>query len=63
MSNADVCLVPSLMKDSFSTTVLEAMSASKAVMTINHVGVKEAVLDKETGFWVNPNTEELVNSI
>ena len=64
MSDADVCLIPSLMKDPFPTTVLEAMSAAKPVITTNHGGAKEAVLDQETGFLVNPyNTEELANSI
>jgi glycosyltransferase involved in cell wall biosynthesis len=64
MSDADVCLIPSLMKDPFPTTVLEAMSAAKPVITTNHGGAKEAVLDQETGFLVNPNnTEELAYSI
>ena len=64
MSNADVCLIPSLMKDPFPTTVLEAMSAAKPVITTNHGGAKEAVLDQETGFLVNPNnTDELASSI
>jgi glycosyltransferase involved in cell wall biosynthesis len=64
MSDADVCLIPSLMKDPFPTTVLEAMSAAKPVITTNHGGAKEAVLDQETGFLVHPNnTEELANSI
>ena len=64
MSDADVCLIPSLMKDPFPTTVLEAMSAAKPVITTNHGGAKEAVLDQETGFLINPNnTVELANSI
>ncbi|NQX97371.1 MAG: glycosyltransferase family 4 protein [Flavobacteriales bacterium] len=64
MSDADVCLIPSLMKAPFPTTVLEAMSAAKPVITTNHGGAKEAVIDQETGFLVNPNNlEELANSI
>jgi glycosyltransferase involved in cell wall biosynthesis len=64
MSDADVCLVPSLMKDPFPTTVLEAMSAAKPVITTNHGGAKEAVIDQETGLLVSPNNlEELANSI
>jgi glycosyltransferase involved in cell wall biosynthesis len=64
MSDADVCLVPSLMKDPFPTTVLEAMSAAKPVITTNHGGAKEAVIDRETGFLVSPNDlEALANSI
>ncbi|MFT4661432.1 MAG: glycosyltransferase involved in cell wall biosynthesis [Glaciecola sp.] len=64
MSDADVCLIPSLMKDPFPTTVLEAMSAAKPVITTNHGGAKEAVLDQETGLLINPNNiEEFANSI
>lgn len=64
MSDADVCLIPSLMKDPFPTTVLEAMSAAKPVITTNHGGAKEAVLDQETGFLVHPNNvEELASAI
>lgn len=64
MSDADVCLIPSLMKDPFPTTVLEAMSAAKPVITTNHGGAKEAVIDQETGFLISPNnTKELANSI
>lgn len=64
MSDADVCLIPSLMKDPFPTTVLEAMSAAKPVITTNHGGAKEAVIDQETGFLVSPNNlEELAHSI
>ena len=64
MSQADVCLVPSKMKDPFPTTVLEAMSAAKPVITTNHGGAKEAVVDNETGFLVNPESvQELAHSI
>jgi glycosyltransferase involved in cell wall biosynthesis len=64
MSDADVCLIPSLMKDPFPTTVLEAMSAAKPVITTNHGGAKEAVIDHETGLLIRPNNlEELANSI
>ena len=52
------------MKDPFPTTVLEAMSAAKPVITTNHGGAKEAVIDQETGFLISPNnTKELANSI
>lgn len=55
MSDADVCLIPSIMKDPFPTTVLEAMSAAKTVITTNHGGAKEAVVNKETGFLIAPH--------
>lgn len=58
MSKADVCLIPSIMKDPFPTTVLEAMSASKTVITTNHGGAKEAVLNNETGFLIDPHNYE-----
>jgi glycosyltransferase involved in cell wall biosynthesis len=55
MSATDVCLVPSLMKDPFPTTVLEAMSAGRPVITTNHGGAREAMLDGLTGFLVPPD--------
>lgn len=55
MSDADVCLIPSLMKDPFPTTVLEAMSAGKAVITTNHGGAAEAVMDGISGFLISPD--------
>ncbi|MFT4525365.1 MAG: glycosyltransferase involved in cell wall biosynthesis [Granulosicoccus sp.] len=64
MSDADVCLIPSLMKDPFPTTVLEAMSAAKPVITTIHGGAKEAVIDGETGYLIDPNnTEQLADRI
>lgn len=64
MSKADVCLVPSLMKDPFPTTVLEAMSAGRPVIATNHGGAKEAVVDGRTGFLVDPNNvKQLSDSI
>ncbi len=52
MAKADICLVPSLMKDPFPTTVLEAMSAGKVVIATDTGGAKEAIIHKETGFIV-----------
>lgn len=56
LSQADVCLIPSLMKDPFPTTVLEAMSAGKAVIVTDTGGAKEAIKHNETGFIIPPNT-------
>lgn len=53
MSKADVCLVPSIMKDPFPTTVLEAMSVGKAVIATSHGGAKEAL--EETGVLISPH--------
>jgi glycosyltransferase involved in cell wall biosynthesis len=64
MAKADVCLVPSMMKDPFPTTVLEAMSAGKPVIATNHGGAKEALNGSNCGLLVNPgNTDELAASI
>lgn len=54
MKAADVCLVPSLMKDPFPTTVLEAMSAGKAIISTNHGGASEA-LEDDCGILIKPN--------
>lgn len=56
MSKADVCLVPSIMKDPFPTTVLEAMSVGKAVIATSHGGAKEAL--EESGLLITPNNTE-----
>ncbi len=58
MAEADVCLVPSLMKDPFPTTVLEAMSAGRPVIATNHGGAKEAIINNQTGYLVGPNQPE-----
>ncbi len=54
MNSADVCLVPSMMKDPFPTTVLEAMSAGRPVIATNHGGAKEAIGDSNSGLLVDP---------
>ncbi len=55
MNEADVCLVPSVMKDPFPTTVLEAMSAGKPVIATDHGGAKEAIINGKTGYLINYN--------
>ncbi|MFY7944499.1 MAG: glycosyltransferase, partial [Crocinitomicaceae bacterium] len=49
LASADVCLIPSLMKDPFPTTVLEAMSAGKPIIATNHGGAVEAIRDGISG--------------
>lgn len=64
MAKADVCLVPSLMKDPFPTTVLEAMSAGKPIIATDHGGAKEAILNSGGGFLIKPGmVDQLANSI
>ncbi|MGV3636899.1 MAG: glycosyltransferase family 4 protein, partial [Flavobacteriales bacterium] len=64
MSATDVCLVPSLLRDPFPTTVLEAMSAGRPVIATNHGGAREAMIDGLTGFLVAPDDpQELADRI
>jgi glycosyltransferase involved in cell wall biosynthesis len=49
-----VALVPSLMRDPFPTTVLEAMSSGKFVITTDHGGAAEVVEHLSTGYLVPP---------
>lgn len=51
---ADVIVVPSICLDAFPTIVLEAMSHARPVVASCFGGGKEAVVDEETGFIVNP---------
>ena len=58
LNRADVCLVPSLMKDPFPTTVLEAMSAGKVVIATDTGGAKEAIDHNQSGFVIPANQPE-----
>lgn len=55
---SDLLVIPSLMKDPFPTTVLEAMRVAKPVIATNHGGAAEAVKDQETGFLIHPHDKE-----
>ncbi|WP_172380556.1 glycosyltransferase family 4 protein [Vibrio sp. Vb339] len=55
IANCDLSLVPSLMKDPFPTTVLESMSLGIPVLTTNHGGAKEVVINEYNGFLIEPN--------
>lgn len=50
----DVCVIPSMMPDPFPTTVLEAMSYSRPVITTNHGGAAEIVQDGFSGKLITP---------
>jgi glycosyltransferase involved in cell wall biosynthesis len=51
---AQVIVTPSIIFDSFPTMNLEAMACGKPVITTCFGGAKEAVIDGETGYMVNP---------
>ena len=48
-------MVPSLLRDSFPTTVLEGLSAGKPVIATNTGGAVQSVDDNITGFLINPS--------
>ncbi len=56
---ADVVAVPSIYLDPFPTVVLEAMAAGKPVVATGFGGAREAVVDGETGYIVNPFDTEV----
>lgn len=58
MSDASVCLVPSVMKDPFPTTVLEAMSAGRMVIASDSGGAVEAIEDGKSGFLFAANDSD-----
>lgn len=51
---ADVVAVPSVYVDPFPTVALEAMALGKPVVATAFGGAREAVVDGETGYVVNP---------
>ncbi len=53
-SACDICLVPSVCFDSFPNNNLEAMAYGKPVVGTCFGGTREAVVDGQTGFIVNP---------
>ena len=61
---ADIVAVPSICFDSFPTINLEAMACRKPVIATCFGGSREAVLDGETGYIVNPfNIETMAEKI
>lgn len=51
---ADVVAAPSIYLDPFPTVALEAMAAGKPVVATCFGGAREAIVDGETGYIVNP---------
>jgi glycosyltransferase involved in cell wall biosynthesis len=57
---ADVCVIPSVCFDSFPTVALEAQAAGTPVVATCFGGAREAVIDGQTGFIVNPYNVEML---
>lgn len=51
---SDVTLVPSIYPDPFPTVVLESMRAGTPVIATCFGGAKESIVNKETGYIINP---------
>lgn len=58
MAKADVCVVPSLMRDPFPTTVLEAMSSKKPVIATDHGGAAEVIVNGVNGYLIPPDNSQ-----
>lgn len=61
-SCADVFAFPSI-QEGQGITLLEAQASATPVVSFNLGGIKEAVLNKETGLLVEPRSEELAEAI
>ncbi|MBI5204626.1 MAG: glycosyltransferase family 4 protein [Nitrospirae bacterium] len=60
----DIAVVPSTEPEPFGLTALEAMAAGKPVIAAGHGGLKEIVVDGETGFLFEPrNISDLEEKI
>lgn len=60
----DIAVVPSLEPEPFGLVAVEAMLAKKPVIASNHGGLKEIIVNNETGFLIEPNnTVELNKAI
>jgi glycosyltransferase involved in cell wall biosynthesis len=53
-SEVDICVVPSVWPEPFGIVALESMSAGKPVIITNVGGLKNIVVDGESGFVIQP---------
>lgn len=61
---SDICVVPSYWAEPFGITALEGMSAGKAVIASRIGGLKEIIIDNQTGLLFEPgNLPELSEKI
>jgi glycosyltransferase involved in cell wall biosynthesis len=58
VNETDIMVVPSIGKESFPTTVLEGMSAGKAVIATNTGGATEAIVHGKSGFLIKNDDPE-----
>lgn len=58
----DVVLVPSICLDCFPTVNLEAMASGRPVIATTFGGSKEAILDGETGWIIDPRDERALHA-
>lgn len=56
----DIAVVPSTEPEPFGLVAIEAMLACKPVIGANHGGLKEIILNEETGFLIKPNDESVL---
>lgn len=59
----DIAVVPSTEPEPFGLVALEAMLASKPVVGANHGGLKEIIVNNETGFLFPPRSVEALGCI
>ncbi len=61
---SNVFAMPSIFGESFGIVLLEAMAAKTPIVAMNHGGIKEVIIDNETGLLVkNPSPKELAEKI
>ena len=59
IDQADILVISSQKYESFGYTAIEAMSIKKAVIATNFGGVKEIIINNQTGFLVDKKKPEL----
>lgn len=59
----DIAVVPSTEPEPFGLVALEAMLASKPVIGANHGGLKEIIVNNETGFLFAPRSTEALEHV
>lgn len=63
MNQTDMLIVPSIWKETFGFTVLEALSYGVPVLISNNVGAKDIVDVEKSGFVVSPSKEAFAYKI